>query len=107
MHSELQNILNRKPAKLILFGQEYKVVFDNSLLLKREDGTPKSLAEARPVLHKIVFAEDITDEWIMPVLIHEILEIINYHFEMGMTHQNITILETSLFAILKDNNLIK
>jgi hypothetical protein len=37
------------------------------------------------------------------ILIHEILEAINYHMELGLDHPNITRLESGLFQIMKAN----
>lgn len=106
MHTQIKNILNRKPAKLIFFGREYDVVFNTKLLKVKEDKTT-AWAEAQPAFKRIVFAEDIPDSFILSTLIHEIIETINWSFEMGLSHQNITTLETSLTAILMDNKLIK
>ena len=37
------------------------------------------------------------------VFIHEVLEQINYRFELNLPHEKITILETALYAFLQDN----
>lgn len=36
-------------------------------------------------------------------IIHEILEAINFEYELELSHDKITVLETTLYAILKDN----
>jgi hypothetical protein len=36
-------------------------------------------------------------------LIHEVLEQINYRYELRLEHSKITILETALYALIKDN----
>ena len=36
-------------------------------------------------------------------LIHEIIEAINYHYELGLEHHKICTLETSIYQVLKDN----
>lgn len=106
MHTQIKNILNRKPAKFIFFGREYDVVFNTKLLKVKEDKTT-AWAEAQPAYERIVFADDIPNNFILTTLIHEIIETINWSFEMGLSHQNITTLETSLIAILKDNKILK
>jgi len=40
-------------------------------------------------------------------LIHEILEIINYHLEIKLEHNQISCLETGIYQSLKDNDLLK
>lgn len=41
-------------------------------------------------------------------IIHEILEAINFEYELDIDHNKITTLETSLYAVIKDNkNLIE
>ncbi len=37
------------------------------------------------------------------VLIHEILEQINYRYELNLPHEKITILETALYQVIRDN----
>lgn len=36
-------------------------------------------------------------------LLHEIIEAINYQYELHLEHNKISVLETAIFAILKDN----
>lgn len=36
-------------------------------------------------------------------LIHEVLEQINYRYELDLEHRTITTLETALYAFIKDN----
>ncbi len=105
-NKQLQKILKRKPAKLIFFGRKYDVIFNTKLLKVKEDKTT-AWAEAQPTFKRIVFAEDIPNDFILSTLIHEIIETINWSFEMGLSHQNITTLETSLIAILMDNKIMK
>ena len=39
-------------------------------------------------------------------LIHEILEALNYHLELGLKHRQITALEAGLYQVLKENGII-
>jgi len=105
MNSEIKKILNKQPAKLIFFGHEYSVVFDRSRLTKDENGKVKNWAESLPAHNIIIMAEDIPDDYIIPVLIHECIEIINWHFGLELPHQTISVFETALFSILEDNKL--
>ena len=41
------------------------------------------------------------------VLLHEIIELLNEECDMNLTHQTISTLATSLYAVLKDNKLIR
>ena len=38
-------------------------------------------------------------------LLHEILEQVNYLYEIGLEHRQITLLESTLYQVLKDNEL--
>jgi hypothetical protein len=38
-------------------------------------------------------------------LLHEIFEALNYHFDLELTHEAISTLETGFYAILKDNGV--
>ena len=40
-------------------------------------------------------------------LIHEILETIDYHYQLKMDHDKLSVLETALYQVLKDNKLLK
>lgn len=40
-------------------------------------------------------------------LIHEIFEAINIMYELGLNHYQISILETSFYQVLSDNNMLK
>ena len=45
----------------------------------------------------------ISDEMTVSVLLHEIVEVVNFSYELGLKHQDITILENAAFQIIKDN----
>ena len=40
-------------------------------------------------------------------LIHEIIEAINYNYQLDLSHQNISILGSTIYQVLKDNKLLK
>lgn len=44
-------------------------------------------------------------EGMMKALLHEILEVIDDDYELKLPHQTITILESALYQVLKDNKL--
>lgn len=40
-------------------------------------------------------------------LVHEIIEMLNYDFQLELKHQTISLLEAGIYQVLKDNNLLK
>lgn len=41
------------------------------------------------------------------VLLHEIIEVINHHLALNLQHDNIDRLETALYQVLTENNLLR
>lgn len=39
-------------------------------------------------------------------IIHEIIEALNYHLELGLEHNKITSLESGLYQVLKENGML-
>lgn len=54
---------------------------------------------------RIQLEQTLPDSMKGSVLLHEIIEQINYHYEIGLEHKQITLLESTLYQVLKDNNL--
>jgi len=46
-------------------------------------------------------------ELLETTFIHEVIEAINYHYELSLKHQNITLLETTLYDTFKGCGIIK
>lgn len=54
----------------------------------------------------IYCSKDIHQDLQESTLLHEILEALNYHLELGLKHPQITALEAGLYQVLKDNGII-
>lgn len=54
----------------------------------------------------IYCSKDIPSNLQESTLLHEILEALNYHLELGLKHSQITALEAGLYQVLKDNGII-
>ena len=54
---------------------------------------------------EILLDADLPDRAKQSSLVHEIIEAINYNYELGLEHNKITTLETALYQILSDNKL--
>jgi hypothetical protein len=58
-----------------------------------------------PKSQTIQLAENLCDEQKLSTLLHEIIEAINYHFEMELDHRIIMSLEAGLYQVMVDNNV--
>jgi hypothetical protein len=103
MNQKINQILKRKPTTLMFFGHKYKVIFNREKLTKDENGKILSWAESLPAQRLIIMAEDIPDDYMIPVLIHEAIEIVNWHNDLRLSHQTISTIETAFYSILMDN----
>lgn len=56
-------------------------------------------------LQVIQVASDLVEEGYTSALLHEILEAINWHLELGLEHNVIMSLEAALFQVLVDNGV--
>lgn len=53
----------------------------------------------------ILLANEQTEDMLVSSLLHEIIEVINQHNDLGLAHQTIQTIEANLFQVLKDNIL--
>lgn len=53
----------------------------------------------------IQIANDINSEAATSTLLHEIIEVLNFHLKTEMTEQQITAMEAGLFTVLLDNSV--
>lgn len=53
----------------------------------------------------ITIANDINKKAVSSVLIHEIIEAINYHLELKLKHRQISSLECAIFQVLVNNGV--
>lgn len=82
--------------KLRILGYDYTVV---------TEGTMKSIGACGRLLYYkqiIQVAGDLLGETRVSVILHEIIEALSYHLELGLGHRTITSLETGLYQVLKD-----
>lgn len=52
----------------------------------------------------IYINEELTPEMQVSTLLHEILEALNFHFELGLKHKQISCIEAGFFSTLSDND---
>jgi len=82
-----------------IFGYLYKVECDNSL----EQMDAMGRLHARSLSMQI--ANDMSPQQIQSTILHEMIEGINYHLQLGLEHKTIMVLETGLFQVLTDNGI--
>ena len=92
----------RIPKQLKIAGHTYKVEIRN----RANDGV-RNPASCCTLKHIIWIEQDQCQEEKEACLLHEILEIIDYHFGLKLDHSNIVILEAGMYQVLKDNKLFK
>ena len=88
------------PDKLKIFGYLYDVILN-----KESDGR-ETLGQLSGQSQKIFILDSQHQQQKESTLFHEIFEAIDFHFELKLPHQTIAILETALYQILSDNNLL-
>lgn len=88
------------PDKIKIGGHIYKCKLD-SKLARDHDANGMSCGNDL----EIVIDSTLPVQNQESTLLHEILEQINYRYELGLSHDKITILETALYQVLKDNEL--
>jgi len=82
-------------------GYNYKIIYSDDLL-----ATSGLMGEFDKTKGEITIDTHLTDEQKKSTLLHEIIEAINYHFDLNLEHNKIMTLETALYQVLKDNNEI-
>lgn len=53
----------------------------------------------------IQIAGDLHEEQKVSTVLHEIIEALNYHLELGIEHKTISILEATLYQTLTENGI--
>ena len=82
-----------------ILGYEYRVV---SYETADDSG---SYGRFHSKTQKLQIANDLCVEQKISTVLHEILEAVNYHLEIQLTHQNIMSLETALYQVMKENGI--
>lgn len=92
------------PKKIKVAGYNMEVVMINDRTSDHGDSSPATFNSRRG---KIWIDKAQSREQQESSLIHEILEALDYHYELKLEHRTISILETALYQVLKDNKLIQ
>jgi len=88
------------PSSLKIAGYEYSVVYEVHRSRDRGSNNP---ASCNSKAQTIWIDTDQHRESQESSLIHEVLEALDYHYELGLSHQTIATLETGLYQVLRDN----
>ena len=88
------------PRKLKIGGYDYEIIDEKQGLA--DNGRFGYHNRNR---NEIGIDPDCSEELKMSTLLHEILEAVNWHYDMKLKHDQICKLETTLFQVLKDNKL--
>lgn len=91
------------PNQLNIGGQKYDVIITDRF---KKDGQ-SSIGSCQPIHNKVWIEKDIPKTQQESTFLHEIIEVINSNNDLGMTHQQISTLETQLYQVLKENQLLK
>lgn len=92
------------PETIKIGGFTYKVVYQEDREVQSGSSQP---ANCHLGFHKIWINKNQCDEEILASLLHEVLEAMKYHYDLGLVHKDLTILESTLFQVLKDNPIFK
>lgn len=94
--------MKKIPKKLKIGGYDIEVIIENNRT--KERGT--DFYGSAVCHHNKIFLDGSVHKQIQEsTLLHEIIEIINFHYQLKLEHRTITLLETSLYQVLEDNPL--
>jgi len=91
--------LNDKDITINLLGHRFMVKSTNTKLIDNSMGMieiPKNM---------IWLSEELSESMAVSTLLHEIIEHINYSFQLEMEHNVLQALEAGLYQILTDNGV--
>ena len=94
----------RLPSTLKIAGYQYNVVYE---VHRSRDRGVNNPASCNSRAQTIWIDSDQHREGQESSLIHEIIEALDYHYELKLDHQTIATLETALYQVLRDNKLLK
>ena len=89
------------PEKIKICGHEVRVEFEEHIT--RDRG---AMGQSCGSANWIKLDESLPQTVLDSTFLHEIIEQINYNYELELPHNKITTLETALYQILHDNKLI-
>lgn len=82
-----------------ILGYSYTITEDG------DSNTIGALGRFHEKSQEIQIASDLCDEQKLSTIIHEVLEAINYHLGLELSHRAIIGLETALYQFLTDNGI--
>ena len=91
------------PKHVKIAGYNYRVI---SEIGKRHERCADDPAAMTPRTQMIWIDSKQSPDGQVSALFHEILEAINYHYQLGLKHNILSTLETALYQVLKDNQFI-
>lgn len=90
-----------KLPNIIKIGGHVYSVSSSNTLARDNDAHGSSCGNALEITIDTTIPEQNQES----ALLHEILEQINYRYELRLEHRQITILESALYQVLRDNDL--
>ena len=93
----------RLPKKLKIGGYTYEVIYEDRV---KKSGTDHP-ATYTSKHQKIFIDKTQCREEMESSLIHEIIEALNYAYELGLDHKQVSTLEATLYQVLKDNKFLR
>ena len=90
-----------KPKQLKIGSHKFAIKYKN---LTKEEADNNS-GYACVVENKIVINDSLPLTQQESTLLHEIIEVINFQYQLKLDHNIIMTLETALYQVLKDNKL--
>ena len=91
------------PKNVKIAGYNYTVI---SEIGKRHERCADDPAAMTPRTQMIWIDSEQSPDGQISSLFHEILEAINYHYQLGLKHSSLSVLETALYQVFKDNKFI-
>ena len=91
------------PKIVKIAGYDYTVI---SEVGKQDERCADDPAAMTPRTQMIWIDSKQTVDGQISSLFHEIIEAINYHYQLGLKHNIIAILETTIYQVMKDNKFI-
>ena len=88
------------PDKIKVGAYYFKVYFEKNLSRSRD-----RFGEFRPSPQEIALDPDCTEDLQGETLLHEVVEALNWMYDMQLNHHIIALLGTGLHQILKENDL--
>ncbi len=94
----------RIPDKIKIGAYDYEIKMVDDLHKTNGNGNPATITSK----HQIIWID--TTQHIQEQessLIHEILEAIDYHYAIKLDHDKLSVLETALYQVFKDNGMFR